>query len=225
MHLGGKFIVVDGPDGCGKSTQLKRLQDSISAAGGQWVYAKDPGGTDIGGRIRHVLLDYDLSQMAARCEALLFMASRAQLVQEVVRPALNAGKAVLGDRFISATCAYQVAAGFPRADVIALGKLAVDETWPDLTFVLDIPPEVGFERTGRKPHHASRRGPAGQQSMFDGATADAMERRPLDFHRRVRDLFRELPTVYPRPVVVLDATQSADAVTTALQAELRRRFG
>lgn len=224
MRLAGKFIVVDGPDGCGKSTQLQRLQQLVVELGGAWVYAKDPGGTDIGGRIRHVLLDYDLSKMAPRCEALLFMASRAQLVEEVVKPALAVGHTVLGDRFISSTCAYQVAAGFPREEVIALGRLAVHETWPDLTLVLDIPPEVGFDRTGRKPHHAARRGEAGQKSMFDGATTDAMERRPIEFHRRVRELFHELPSVYPRPVVVIDATQPIDAVTAAIRAELERRF-
>ena len=151
MNLGGKFIVIDGPDGAGKGTQIERLKALITEQGGEWVYAKDPGGTLIGDRIRHVLLGYDLSEMDPHCEALLFMASRAQLVAEVVRPAVAAGKTVVGDRFISATCAYQVAAGFPREEVIALGRLAVGETWPDLTIVLDVPPEVGFERTKRSP--------------------------------------------------------------------------
>ena len=156
---------------------------------------RDPGGTEISDRIRHVLLGYDLSEMDAHCEALLFMASRAQLVAEIVRPALAKGQTVLCDRFISATCAYQVAAGFPREEVIALGRLAVGETWPDLTLVLDLPPEAGFRRTGRKPHKVGRRsrGDAlGQVALFEGSTPDAMERRPLDFHRRVRGLFHEL---------------------------------
>ena len=113
MRLGGKFIVFDGPDGSGKGTQIERLKARIEADGGACVLAKDPGGTLIGDRIRHVLLGYDLSEMNPRCETLLFMASRAQLVGEVIRPALDAGKTVLCDRFISATCAYQAAAGFP----------------------------------------------------------------------------------------------------------------
>jgi dTMP kinase len=225
MPLAAKYIVVDGPDGSGKSTQIERLKTWIESAGGAWTYAKDPGGTPIGDRIRHVLLGYDLSEMDPRCETLLFMASRAQLVAEVVRPALAAGRTVIGDRFISATCAYQVAAGFPRDEVIALGRLAVGENWPDLTLVLDIPPELGFERTGRKPHHvAKRNGGSGQISMFDGATADAMERRPLEFHRQVREIFRSLPTFYPRPVVVLDATKPADAVFAQLQEAITRAF-
>ncbi|MFH1746124.1 MAG: dTMP kinase [Planctomycetota bacterium] len=133
MKLSGKFIVIDGPDGSGKGTQLERLAAWISGRGGTCVRARDPGGTDIGNRIRHVLLDYDLAEMDAHCEALLFMASRAQLVAEIVRPALQAGHTVLCDRFISATCAYQVAAGFPQQHVIELGHLAVGQTWPDLT--------------------------------------------------------------------------------------------
>jgi dTMP kinase len=227
MDLSGKFIVVDGPDGCGKGTQLQRLEEWITAGGGQCVRAKDPGGTAIGDRIRHVLLGYDLSEMDARCEALLFMASRAQLVAEVVRPAQAEGKTVLGDRFISATCAYQVAAGFPREEIIQLGGLAVGDTWPNMTIVLDVPPEVGFERTGRTPQRAAKRARgdnADQLPMFDDAHLDAMERRSLEFHRRVRALFRELPSFYPAPVEVLDATRDPGAVFEGLLEALRRAF-
>jgi len=212
MKLAGKFVVFDGPDGCGKTSQLARLEAHLRAAGQEVARAKDPGGTEIGDRIRHILLGHDLSKMDPRCEALLFMASRAQLVAEVVRPALAAGRAVLGDRFISATCAYQAAAGFPRDDVLALGRLAVGDTWPDLTIVLDVPPEVGFERTRRTSRPRGKDHSSGQMAMFAGAQTDAMERRPLEFHRKVREYFRELPDRYPRPVVVIDATPPAEAV-------------
>ncbi len=223
MNLSGKFIVIDGPDGAGKGTQLERLAAWIAAAGGQCVRARDPGGTAIGDRIRHVLLDFDLAHMSPPCEALLFMASRAQLVTEVVRPALQAGHTVLCDRFISATCAYQVAAGYPRAEVLALGRHAVGDTWPDLTIVLDLPPEKGFARIGRKSGGAGR-AQAGQTSLFAGSAPDAMERRSLEFHRQVRALFRELPGVYPAPVVVLDAAREADVVFADLLEALRRAF-
>lgn len=212
MGLAGKYIVIDGVDGSGKSTQIQRFQAWLDQIGQAWVYAKDPGGTTIGDRIRHVLLGFDLSLMAPRCETLLFMASRAQLVEEVVRPALAADKTVVGDRFISSTCAYQVAAGFPRDEVIQLGRLAVGDTWPDLTIVLDVAPETGFERTGRKPHHVAKKIGVGQTNLFDGATVDAMERRPLEFHRAVRENFRQLSSYYPRPVKLIDASRSTDVV-------------
>ncbi len=230
MGLAGKFIVMDGPDGSGKGTQLERLAAWIAANGGRCRRARDPGGTEIGDRIRHVLLGYNLSQMDSRCETLLFMASRAQLVAEIIRPALVAGETVLCDRFISATCAYQGALGLPPTDIIALGRLAVGETWPDLTLVLDVPPEVGFRRTGRKPHHAGQRARnqenhvAGQIAMFDGATADAMERRPLDFHRKVRQLFHDLAGVYPTPIVLIDASGGEDAVWNAVQTAVQQAF-
>jgi dTMP kinase len=224
MNLSGKFIVVDGPDGAGKGTQLALLADWVEREVGSCVRTRDPGGTPVGDRIRHVLLDFDLSQMDATCETLLFMASRAQLVAEVVRPALAAGRTVLCDRFISATCAYQVAAGFPRDKVLELARQAVGQTWPDLTIVLDLPPEIGFERIGRKPNQAARGRGGGQVSLFEGTAPDAMERRPLEFHRRVRELFRELPQVYPAPVVLVDAARAPEIVRAEIQEVVRRAF-
>ncbi|MEW6252073.1 MAG: dTMP kinase [Planctomycetota bacterium] len=225
MELAGKFIVIDGPDGAGKGAQLERITAWLAGLGVCCRRARDPGGTEIGDRIRHVLLGYDLSVMDPRCETLLFMASRAQLVAEVVRPALAAGETVLCDRYISATCAYQAAAGVPTEDILALGRHAVGDTWPHLTIVLDVPPELGFERTGRKPHHAGRREDAGQRSMFEGATADAMERRPVEFHRAVRAKFLELPAIYPRPVIIIDASPPIAAVWEDVRAAVERAFG
>ncbi|MFO0973469.1 MAG: dTMP kinase [Phycisphaerae bacterium] len=208
----GRFVVLDGPDGCGKTTQLERLAEALLAAGVPVTRAKDPGGTTIGNQIRHILLDYDLSKMDVRCEALLFMASRAQLVGEVIDPALADGQAVLCDRFISSTCAYQGAAGHDIGQVIELGRLAVGDTWPALTIVLDLPPETGFERTGRAPQPRRMRDAVGQRMMFADAHTDAMEARPIDFHRRVRQIFVDLQRWYPRPVVHVDAVGSEEAV-------------
>lgn len=227
MNLRGKFIVLDGPDGSGKGTQLAHLANWLEQQGVMCVRTRDPGGTEISERIRHVLLGYDLTHMAPACEALLFMASRAQLVAEIVRPAQARGDIVLCDRFISATCAYQVAAGYSREDVLALGQLAVGPTWPDLTIILDVPPETGFTRTGRQVHHARRNTAAaagGQGMLIDGAAPDAMERRPLEFHRRVRKLFQELPSIYPRPVVVVDAVRDEGEIAAEIQEAVRHAF-
>ena len=205
-RLRGRFIVFDGPDGSGKSTQRQIFGDRLAAAGADVVHTKDPGGTGFGDMIRHILLGHDLAKMDVRCETFLFMASRAQLVGEVVAPALAAGKTVLCDRFISSTCAYQVAAGYDFDRVIELGKYAVESTWPDLTVVVDVAAEVGFERTGRQPKHAgkNRSKHAGQGMLLDDVQHDAMEARPLEFHRRVRDALLALPGRYPRPVTIVD---------------------
>jgi len=211
-QLKGRFVVLDGPDGCGKTTQRDLLAKTLNDAGGQVVSCRDPGGTRIGDRIRSVLLDFDLSTMNVACETLLFMASRAQLVHEVIAPALSAGKTVLCDRFVTSTCAYQGAAGFDPRRVVELARFAIDDSWPDWTIVLDVPVELGFSRIGRKAHHAgrNRRKSEGEQRLFDTGQPDAMEARSVEFHRRVRELYLEVQRYYPTPVCVIDATDSIE---------------
>jgi|CXWL01.1.fsa_nt_gi dTMP kinase len=213
-RLRGKFIVLDGPDGAGKSAQSARLMKALAEADVSAIACRDPGGTAIGDRIRSILLDHDLSKMDVACETLLFMASRAQLVNEIIRPALAAGKTVVCDRYVSSTCAYQGAAGYDPKKIIELAHLAIGDCWPDTTVVLDLDPQAGFERIGRKARHAGKnRKPAAEQaSLIPGATTDAMEARPLEFHRRVRNLFLELPSFYPRPVKIVDASADEDQV-------------
>jgi len=206
----GKFIVLDGPDGSGKGTQLGRLHAYLETRGLAIVRACDPGGTTIGDRIRQVLLGYDLSDMDVRCETFLFMASRAQLVGEVIEPALREGRTVLCDRFISATCAYQGAAGYDAQRVIEIGRYAVGETWPHLTLILDLPAEEALRRAVTR----------GRPSIAGGA--DAMESRPIDFHRKVRENFLALARVYPRPVVIVDGNGDVDTVHARLLEAIER---
>ncbi len=213
-RLRGKFIVLDGIDGCGKSVQQQRLCDALVEHGGAVSPCRDPGGTTIGDRIRAVLLQHDLSKMDVHCETLLFMASRAQLVPEVIQPALEENKTVLCDRFVTSTCAYQGAAGFDPKGVIELARFAIGDCWPDLTVILDVDVEEGFARIGRKPHHAgkNRQRTSGESTLFDGSQPDAMEARPIEFHRRVRQMFLTVHEHYPRPVVTVDGRGDADTV-------------
>ncbi len=206
-RLRGKFIVFDGPDGAGKSTHHRMLEVHLREQGLDVVSCRDPGGTEIGDRIRAVLLHYDLSKMDVHCEIMLFMASRAQLVAEVIKPALRAGKTVLCDRFVTSTCAYQGAAGYDPRRTIELARFALDDFWPDATLLLDIDPEEGFARIGRKSHHAGRNrsGNGDQHLLIPDVEPDAMEARPVEFHRRVRELFLHVHEYHPTPVVTIDA--------------------
>ncbi|MCO6436113.1 MAG: dTMP kinase [Phycisphaerae bacterium] len=212
-NLRGKFVVLDGPDGSGKSTQRELLAEGLRGLDVPMTCCRDPGGTAIGDRIRSVLLDFDLSTMNVNCEALLFMASRAQLVAEVIRPALEAGHAVLCDRFVTSTCAYQGAAGYDPRRVVELARFAIDDCWPDVTVVLDVDVEQGFERIGRKKEHAgkNRQKDAGQSLLIPGAKPDAMEARSLEYHRKVRQMFLEVGSYYPRPVVVVDGRSHGES--------------
>jgi dTMP kinase len=225
----GRFIVFDGPDGCGKGTQIRFLEQMLTRAGREVVVGTDPGGTVIGDRIRQVLLGYDLSEMDVRCETLLFMASRAQLVGEVIDPAVNAGKVVLCDRFVSATCAYQGAQGYDVKRVIEVAPYAIGDRWPDVTVILDVDVKTGFARTGRQPHHAGKHRARiisgrdhAQGHLFDPREPDAMEARPIEFHRRVRDIFLKLGEVYPRPVMVIDGRPDSETVHARVLEALAR---
>jgi dTMP kinase len=210
-RLRGKFVVLDGPDGCGKSTQCRRLVADLQAAGVEVVAGRDPGGTEIGGRIRSVLLDHDLSKMDPACETLLFMASRAQLVAEIIKPALQQAKTVICDRYVSSTCAYQGAAGVDAKRVIELAAFAIGDTWPDVTVVIDVDPEEGMRRIGKAGDQRAGRKEAEVRSTRS-SRPDAMERRSLDFHRRVRDGFQTLSAYYPRRVVIVNGTAGEDVV-------------
>jgi len=189
------------------------------------VVTREPGGTDVGDRIRALLLDRGSGNIGATCEVLLFMASRAQLVEERIRPALGAGKVVLCDRFISATIAYQGASGVPAETILDVGRAAVGDCWPDLTIVLDLPAAAGMRRIGVPG--GNRRGsdaPGGRTLPLFG---DRLESRRVEYHERVRANFLALcrPEAYPRPVVRVDAGASAETVFERVLAELGQAFG
>ncbi|MBC8217311.1 MAG: dTMP kinase [Planctomycetes bacterium] len=212
--LQGKFIVLDGPDGCGKTAQLELLAAHLGGHGIPTVQTNDPGGTRIGEQISS-LLKYDAKgHMDAVTEAMLFMASRTQLVAEVVKPALEAGKTVLCDRFISSTCAYQGSNGYPVEKIIELGRFAVGNVWPDLTVIIDVPVEEARERTGHKRYQKTKvnHKDANQGYLFKNVVADRFDSRTLEYHRKVRKWFLKIGEYYPGIVKMVDGRGDIDTV-------------
>lgn len=195
--LAGKFIVLDGPDGCGKSTQVRCLAEHLRRAGGDPLTVRDPGDTDLGNAIREILLGEQYARRDIRSELMLFMASRAQLVSEKIKPALAAGRTVLSDRYVSSSCAYQGAGGLDVADILRVAEVATGNLWPDMTIVLDVDSEQGFTRI---------------KTYRSQVALDAMEQRGLEFHRKVRDIFLKLPSFYPRPVLIRPAEGTIEQV-------------
>ena len=162
----GKFIVLDGPEGSGKSTQMQLLRASLEAAGLDVLAVRDPGTTPIGEKIRAILLDPAHVEMGMRCEMLLYMAARAQMMTEIIQPALDAGKVVLCDRFVSSTLAYQLGGdGMTTADIRAVAEIAIRGRWPDLTIILDMPADKSMARVQR--------------------AKDRIEQRPMAYHAQV----------------------------------------
>ena len=224
-QLAGKFLVLDGPDGSGKSTQLAMLAEHLTAARADVECVRDPGGTPVGRKIRELLLDRENDNMGSMCEVMLFMASRAQLVEERIRPALDAGRIVLCDRFVSATIAYQGASGVPPETILEVARAAVGGNWPDLTIVLDVPAEIGMRRIG-VPRGKRKKAdePTGQTLPLFG---DRLESRHLEYDQAVRANFLKLCNrgAYPRPVVRVDARPSPESVFKQILATLSEAFG
>ena len=191
------FVTFEGSDGSGKTTQIHLLADHLRTAGHTVLTTREPGGTRIGDGIRQLLLDLAHTEMHARAETLLFNAARAQIVAEVIRPALAAGKTVLCDRFADSTLAYQ---GYGhQQDIAELQRLIAYATGglrPDLTVFLDIPPEDGIRRN---------RG----RADGDWNRLDAQE---LSFYQRVEAGYRHLIAQEPERWAVIDATRSRDEV-------------
>ena len=209
MACTGLFITFEGSEGCGKSTQIRRIADRLRALGREVMTLREPGGTPIGESIRN-LLQYDekATAMTPEAELLLFAASRAQLVREVIRPALERGAVVLCDRFLDSTTVYQgVARALSRSDVAAINDFAIGGTLPDLTLLLDLDAAEGRRRA------AIRRGPV-----------DRMEQEGADFYEAVKRGYLELAQGDPKRFAVIDASPSEEAVEEAVTALLKERF-
>src|SRR5574337_252323 len=212
----GIFVTFEGGEGSGKTTQLKLLADRIRASGQEVIETHDPGGTAIGKEIRTLLLHPGSASITAATELLLYEASRAQLVREVIAPALARGAVVVCDRFCDSTLAYQGCGRGIDLDVIRrLNRFAADELVPDLTILLDLNPEIGLARRGKGASADIATG-LGTGS----ASWDRIEAEPLDFHRRVRDGYLTLAREEPDRISVIDAGVD----TTEIEAMVWNRF-
>lgn len=204
MSSRGLFITVEGIDGCGKSTQARLIAAALEAAGHDVLRLREPGGVKISEQIRAILLDPANAEMGDVCELLLYEAARAQLVHQVIRPALAAGKTVVCDRFYDSTTAYQAFAdGLDRNMVSQANELAVDGCRPDLTLVFDLPVEDALRRrSGREAE-------------------DRLELKGLEFQERVAAGFRAVAADEPDRVKLIDAGGSIAEVFFGVAAELR----
>lgn len=201
----GLFITLEGPDGSGKTTQLRLLADWLHTLGHLPVVTREPGGTRIGEDIRALLHDCAHVEMSPYAEILLYSASRAQLVAEVIRPALQAGKVVLCDRFFDSTYAYQgYGRGLPLEALRSITEFAVQGVTPDLTVYLDVPAEVGLRRR--------------EQS---GEALNRLDREAVAFHERVREGYLALARAEPGRWRVVDAARPIEAVQQTLRALLQ----
>jgi len=208
----GLFITLEGIEGSGKTTQIKILEDLFAMRKIKYISTREPGGTRIGDAIRNILLNPDHQAMVPTTELLLYAASRAQHVAEVIQPALDAGMVVLCDRFYDATFAYQGAARGQSTKLIAdLNNLATNGLKPRLTFVLDCPAEVGLRRA--RERFFEKNGTQG---------GDRIEAEDLAFHERVRDYYLAVAKAEPQRVMVIDANDNIHAIREVLIREVER---
>jgi dTMP kinase len=195
------FVSFEGLDGSGKTTQVELLRAFLEADGREVVTAREPGGTALGERIRELVLHGD--EMSPWAEALLYAAARAELVAEVIEPALARGADVLVDRYLDSSVVYQgVARGLGLDEVLELNLVAVGGLLPDRTFVLAVDPDASLDRVGERP--------------------DRIERAGADFHAKAAAGYEQLAALYPERIVVLDGALPAGTLADLIRDELRR---
>lgn len=191
------FITLEGPEGSGKTSAIKKVVKRLEELGYAIVETREPGGTPIAEQIRNVILDVNNTSLDPRAEALLYAASRRQHLVEKVWPAIKEGKIVICDRFIDSSLAYQGGARNLGIDnVIGINMFATEDTWPDLTLLFDIEPEIGLKRIASNANREVNR----------------LDLEKLEFHKMVRNTFLQLSKRYPQRYVVIDASKSIEEV-------------
>ena len=189
----GIFITIEGPDGSGKSTQIENIKRFFDAKNIPIIFTREPGGTPIGERIRSIILDNNCSEMTDLTEALLYAASRAQHVEEVIKPALNEGKIVICDRFVDSSLAYQGYGRHLGDKVRIINNYAIDGCIPDITFLMKLDPSIGKHRI--------------REDM-----QDRLEHERISFHQEVFNGYLELEKKYPDRIFGIDATRGIDEI-------------
>lgn len=190
--MAGVFITFEGTDGSGKTTQIQLLDSYLKRINKTTIITREPGGTEIGEKIRNLIVDIN-NDIADMTEALLYAASRAQLIEQVIKPSLNAQKIVLCDRFIDSSIAYQgIARKIGIEKILSINSYAIDNIMPDITFYLDIAPELGIKRKKNQ------------------TKLDRIESENLVFHNQVYEGYQKIALMYPKRIYKLDATQSKD---------------
>lgn len=205
--LEGIFITMEGPDGSGKTTQIDLLKKYLEHKGYDIVIAREPGGTVIGEAIREIILNPEYEEMGHMTELLLYASARAQLVNQVIKPALAEGKAVICDRFVESSAVYQgIGRGLGVDTVYEVNNYALGDVQPKLTIFMDLDAEEGIKRKKEQ------------------AKLDRMEKEDLSFHKRVVDGYRHLAALYPERIVRVDATLPIDTIHSMIVDEVERRF-
>ncbi|MFA6960104.1 MAG: dTMP kinase [Opitutaceae bacterium] len=204
----GKLISFEGSEGSGKSTQISRLAKHLTLLGRDVITTREPGGTEIGEQIRNIIVHNSKGdEMCAETELLLFTAARAQLVREVIAPAITRGDVVLSDRFLDSTTVYQgIARNLASDPVNLINQFAVGNVMPDLTVIIDVPTELGLQRI--------------RQRASD--LPDRMERENIDFYNKVREGYLLLAKSIPKRFLVIDGSQNEDAVEKDIWAGLQK---
>lgn len=203
----GIFITMEGPDGSGKTTQIDLLKKYLEKKGYDIVIAREPGGTVIGEAIRKIILNPEYTEMGHMTELLLYASARAQLVNQVIKPALREGKAVICDRFVESSAVYQgIGRGLGVDTVYEVNNYALGDVQPKLTIFMDLDAEEGIKRKKEQ------------------AELDRMEKEDLSFHKRVVDGYRQLAKLYPERIVPIDATLPIDTIHSMIVEEVEHRF-
>ncbi|MBM6595706.1 dTMP kinase [Microvirga pudoricolor] len=210
--MAGTFITFEGGEGAGKSTQIERLRRFLEAEGHDVVVTREPGGSPRAEEIRAFILGGRAKDRGPVLETILFAAARLDHLDTTIRPALAAEKVVLSDRFADSTRAYQGASGGIESGLIeAIERVTLDDTRPDLTFILDLPPETGLARADKR-----RAGTGGPADRFEGEA--------LAFHASLREAFRSIAEREPGRCVLIDADRDADTVEAAIRTALLARL-